>query len=70
VKGTVAPLSRKLIGSKDADLKRSRSGKVEDIRFNYQNKNKKEKIERLLLSIRRCLALFWVKLALAALLPV
>jgi len=66
----VAPLSRKLIGSKDADLKRSRSGKVEDIRFNYQNKNKKEKIERLLLSIRRRLALFWVKLALAALLPV
>jgi hypothetical protein len=70
VKGTVAPLSRKLIGSKDADLKRSRSGKVEDIRFNYQNKNKKEKIERLLLSIRRCLGFFWVKLALAALAPV
>jgi hypothetical protein len=70
VKGTVAPLSRKLIGSKDADLKRSRSGKVEDMRFNYQNKNKKEKIERLLLSIRRCLGLFGVKLALAALLPV
>jgi len=43
---------------------------VEDIRFNYQNKNKKEKIERLLLSIRRRLALFGVKLALAALLPV
>jgi hypothetical protein len=43
---------------------------VEDIRFNYQNKNKKEKIERLLLSIRRCLGLFGVKLALAALLPV
>jgi len=40
------------------------------MRFNYQNKNKKEKIERLLLSIRRRLALFWVKLALAALLPV
>jgi hypothetical protein len=43
---------------------------VEDIRFNYQNKNKKEKIERLLLSIRRCLGFFWVKLALAALAPV
>jgi hypothetical protein len=70
VKGTVAPLSRKLIGSKDADLKRSRSGKVVDMRFNYQNKNKKEKIERLLLSIRRCLGLFWVKLALPALAPV
>jgi len=40
------------------------------MRFNYQNKNKKEKIERLLLSIRRCLGLFWVKLALAALAPV
>jgi hypothetical protein len=40
------------------------------MRFNYQNKNKKEKIERLLLSIRRCLGFFWVKLALAALLPV
>jgi hypothetical protein len=40
VKGTVAPLSRKLAGSKSADLKRSRSGRDSLMGHKYQKKRR------------------------------